>query len=206
MSLTTLISPPARAEHLRIDGRRLRTAESRRRVVAALLDCVREGDFDPSAEVVASRAGVGLRTVFRLFTDKEGLFREMSQAVLTQMASLTLAPLKGQTWRERLDDMMKRRFMVFDEAMPFRRAALAHAHYSSVISANNTAIQAALRQTLAALLPVEVTADRATFEALDMALCIDVWIRLRNDQGLKPAQAKAAVQRTVGALLSGAPA
>jgi AcrR family transcriptional regulator len=78
MPLSTLLIPPPATEDIRIDGRRLRTAESRRRVVAALLDCVRDGDFDPSAEVVASRAGVGLRTVFRLFTDKEGLFRQMT--------------------------------------------------------------------------------------------------------------------------------
>jgi AcrR family transcriptional regulator len=200
-----LISPPS-AEVVRMDGRRLRTAESRRRVIAALLECVRDGDFDPSAEVVAARAGVGLRTVFRLFVDKEGLFREMSAAVRSRMATLALAPLKGQTWRERLDDMIKRRFIAFEEAMPFRRAALAHAHYSKVISANNKAIQAALRHTLAEVLPPEVTADSPTFEAIDMALCIDMWIRLRTDQDLKPAQAKATVNRVIGALLSQAPA
>jgi AcrR family transcriptional regulator len=206
MPLRKLLIPTPVAEDVRIDGRRLRTAESRRRVVAALLDCVREGDFDPNAEAVAARAGVGLRTVFRLFTDKEGLFREMSEAVRTQMAGLALAPLKGDTWRERLDDMMKRRFIAFEEAMPFRRAALAHAHNSPVINANNRAIQAALRHTLMAVLPAEVTADRPTFEAIDTALCIDVWIRLRTDQDLKPAQAKAAVHRMIGALLSDAPA
>jgi len=206
MPLAKLLTPPESGEIVRMDGRRQRTAESRRRVIAALLACVRAGDFDPSAEVVAARAGVGLRTVFRLFVDKEGLFREMSAAVLTQMASLALAPLKGETWRERLDDMMKRRFIAFEDAMPFRRAALAHAHYSSVISANNRAIQAALRHTLSTVLPAEIVADRSTFEAVDMALCIDVWIRLRTDQDLKPAQAKAAINRVVGALLSQAPA
>jgi AcrR family transcriptional regulator len=174
--------------------------------VDALLDCVRDGDFDPNAEAVAARAGVGLRTVFRLFSDKEGLFREVSEAVRTQIASLALAPLKGETWRERLDEMMKRRFVAFEEAMPFRRAALAHAHISPVINANNRAIQAALRHTLAAILPAEVTADRATFDAIDTALCIDVWVHLRTDQDLKPVQARAAVQRMVGALLSEAPA
>jgi len=199
------MTPPS-ADVVRMDGRRLRTAESRRRVIAALLECVRAGDFDPSAETVAARAGVGLRTVFRLFVDKEGLFREMSAAVLSQMATLALAPLKGQTWRERLDDMIKRRFTAFEDAMPFRRAALAHAHYSRVIAANNKAIQAALRHTLADVLPSEVTADAPTFEAIDMVLCIDMWIRLRIDQNLKPAQAKAAVNRVIGALLSQAPA
>jgi AcrR family transcriptional regulator len=191
---------------LRVDGRRQRTAESRRRVIAALLECVRGGDFDPSAETVAARAGVGLRTVFRLFTDKEGLFREMSEAVRAQVAALVLLPLKGATWRERLDDMMKRRFAAFEEAMPFRRAALTHGHYSPAISENNRAVQGVLRNSLKTVLPAEIVADAPTFEAVDMALCIDVWIRLRTDQGLKPPQARAAVQRVIGALLAAAPA
>ncbi len=198
LKVETEVAP---ADIFRMDGRRRRTAESRGRVIEALLDCVRAGDFDPSAEVVASRAGVGLRTVFRLFTDKEGLFGEMSEAVRAQMATLALAPLKGETWRERLEDLMSRRFTAFEQAMPFRRAALAHAHHSATINANNRAIQAALRQTLMAVLPAEVTGEGPTFEALDAALSIDLWIRLRTDQDLRPAEAQAAVRRVITALL-----
>jgi AcrR family transcriptional regulator len=188
----------------RPDGRRLRTAESRRKVVTALLDCVRDGDFDPSAEAVALRAGVGLRTVFRLFSDKEGLYREMSEVVRAQLAELTRAPLKGETWRERLDEVMKRRFAAFEQVMPYRRAALAHAHHSNVIQANNQAMQSAMRQALAAVTPPEVLADRSTFEAIDLILSIDSWIRLRLDQGLKAPQARSTVQRAIAALLAGA--
>jgi AcrR family transcriptional regulator len=206
MPLSNLLDGRASTDVVRVDGRRLRTAESRRRVVAALLECARAGEFDPSAEAVAARAKVGLRTVFRLFTDKEGLFREISETVRAQVAALVLVPPKGETWRERLDDLMKRRFAAFEEAMPFRRAALTHSHHSAVISANNTAIQGVLRHALTKVLPEDVVADRPTFEAIDMALCIDAWIRLRTDQDLKPAQARAAVQRMVGALLSHAPA
>lgn len=187
----------------RPDGRRLRTEESRRKVVAALLDCVRDGDYDPSAEAVALRAGVGLRTVFRLFSDKEGLYREMSEVVRAQLAGLTKTPLKGALWRERLDDMMVRRFKAFEQVMPFRRAALAHAHQSDVIQANNQALNTTMRQALAGLMPPEVLSDRSTFEALDLMLSVDSWIRLRRDQGLKAPQARATLERAVAALLAG---
>jgi AcrR family transcriptional regulator len=186
------------------DGRRLRTEESRRKVAAAMLDCVRDGDFDPSADTVAARAGVGLRTVFRLFKDKEGLIRHMSETVRAQIALTANAPFKGETWRERLDEMMKRRFTAFEQVMPYRRAAQAQIHNSAVVRANNQTIQNALRRALEAVLPPDILADRPTFEAIDMALGVDVWIRLRIDQRLKPAQARATLQRVVSALLNGA--
>lgn len=195
--------PPA-AKTARPDGRRLRTEESRRRVVAALLECVREGDFEPSAEAVAWRAGVGLRTVFRLFTDKEGLFRHMSEAVRARIAVVAAAPFKGETWRDRLDEMMKRRFLAFEQVMPYRRAAQVHAHQSPMLRANNQAQQATLRQALAAILPPEIVADRPTFEALDLALSMDSWIRLRMEQDLKPPQASVSLRRIVSCLLHGA--
>ena len=139
MTVTTPIS----TDEVRKDGRRLRTEESRRRVVTALLECVREGDFDPSAEAIAQRAGVGLRTVFRLFKDKEGLFQQMSQVVLSRIADLAKAPPQGETWRERLDDLMTRRFAAYEQVMPYRRAALAHAHHSQVVRTNNETMRTA---------------------------------------------------------------
>lgn len=202
-SRTKSPAPTAVAASGRPDGRRLRTEESRRKVVAALLDCVRDGNFDPNAETVALRAGVGLRTVFRLFSDKEGLYREMSEGVRAQLAGLTRTPLRGETWRERLDDLMARRFKAFEQVMPYRRAALAHAHQSAVIQANNQAQSATMRQALAALMPPEVLGDRFAFEAVDLILSVDSWIHLRRDQGLKAPQARATLQRAVAALLDG---
>jgi AcrR family transcriptional regulator len=187
----------------RLDGRRLRTEDSRRRVVAALLDCVRDGDFDPSAEAVAQRAGVGLRTVFRLFNDKEELFRQVTQVVLAQFADLASTPVRGETWRARLDDLMTRRFAVFEEVMPFRRAGQAHVHRSAFVRGNNEALRQTLRTSLAAVLPAAVTADSSAFDALELALSIDSWIRLRIDQQLDPARAGAAIRRIVAALTVG---
>ncbi|HEX4741927.1 MAG TPA: TetR/AcrR family transcriptional regulator [Caulobacteraceae bacterium] len=195
----TLTSRPP--DGVRPDGRRLRTEESRRRVVAALLECVREGDFDPSAEAVAQRAGVGLRTVFRLFKDKDGLVRQMSEAVLSRISDLANAPLAGRTWREQLDDLMTRRFTAYEQVMPYRRAAMAHAHHSEVVRSNNETLRQHMRKMLSASLPADLRADHTRLDALEMILSIEAWIRLRIEQKLDPARARAAIRRAVFALL-----
>ncbi len=186
----------------RQDGRRRRTIESRRRVVRALMECVAEGDFDPGAEAVAQRAGVGLRTVFRLFKDKEGLRQQMTEVVLSQIGQLTIVPLRGATWRERLDDLMTRRCSAFEQVMPFRRAAQAHAHLSPFVRSNMENMSRVMRETLVGVVQPALAADSATLEALDLALGVDAWIRLRIDQRLEPARARDVVQRMVNALIA----
>ena len=88
------------------DGRRLRSADSRRRIVAALMQLVEAGDLEPSAESVAEKAGVGLRSVFRHFKDMEGLRREMNAIVEARLRGIIENPLPGRDWRERLDALI----------------------------------------------------------------------------------------------------
>ncbi|HAY44774.1 MAG TPA: transcriptional regulator, partial [Gammaproteobacteria bacterium] len=51
------------------DGRHQRSRDSKRKIVTAMLELVRAGIIAPTAEEVAARANVGLRTVFRRFKD-----------------------------------------------------------------------------------------------------------------------------------------
>lgn len=98
-----------KAQGARVDGRRLRSEDSRRRIIAALLDLVQEGDYDPSAETVAERAGVGLRSVFRHFKDMESLRGEIMHRIISLVAEIRAKPFPGPTWRENLDEVIKRR-------------------------------------------------------------------------------------------------
>ena len=125
----------------------------------------------------------------------------MSAVVMARIADLATAPIEGATWRERLEEVMTRRFSAYEQVMAYRRAAQAHAHHSTVVQSNNETMRQHLRKTLAGLVPAHVRADRAAFEALDMVLSIDAWIRLRIEQRLEPARARAAVRRTVSALV-----
>ena len=112
------------------DGRKVRRHKNRHRIVAAMLELVRDGAISPGAEEVAERAGVGLRTVFRHFDDMESLYREMAEAMRQELQPLVSAPLESPDWKGRLDEMVVRRAVLFERAMPFKNAADVHRHRS----------------------------------------------------------------------------
>ena len=104
------------------DGRRLRSAASRRRIVEAMRDLVREGAVSPRAEEVAARADVGLRSVFRHFDDMESLYREISELILAEVRPLLLLPPPSGTVDEIIVEMIDRPTKLFERIM-LRRIA-----------------------------------------------------------------------------------
>jgi AcrR family transcriptional regulator len=58
------------------DGRRLRAARNRELVIDAILDLFDEGVLDFDAALVAERAGVSQRSVYRYFQDRQALVLE----------------------------------------------------------------------------------------------------------------------------------
>src|SRR5580692_11820333 len=100
------------------DGRRRRSQDSRARIVAAMLELTRAGDVAPSAEQVAERAQVGLRTVFRHFNDMDSLYREMSHAIEGELREVVLRPFKAKVWRERVLELIERRSHAFEKIAP----------------------------------------------------------------------------------------
>lgn len=184
------------------DGRQQRSQESRRKIVQAMLELVKSGVMEPSAEMVADQAGVGLRSVFRHFKDMESLRSEMNDVVSAQILSLIKTPLAGRTWEERLGELLERRATVFERMMPFRRAGNLQTHRSPILQAANDRLNAFLREALQGLLPESLVADIALFQSLDLILCFESWIRLRHDQGLTAEEARQVVRRAVSTLIA----
>ncbi len=183
------------------DGRKRRAQTSRDSIVGAMLALVAEGQIHPGAEQVASRAGVGLRTVFRHFTDMENLYGAMT-ATLADQYRLGLMPLVATDWRGRLREITERRLAAYEQMLPFKRAADAHRHLSAAIQAEHRAMLAVLRARLESILPPEVVADRPLLEAIDLMLSFEAWQRLRGEQHLDVAVARdivlAQVERLAG--------
>jgi len=165
-----------------------------------MLELTREEALPPSAEQVAARAGVGLRSVFRHFQDMESLYREMGQPIQAELRAWAQRPFKGATWRARVAELIARRGAVFETIMPLRRASDAMRHTSPELQADHTIFAEALRAILRGLIP-KGAVDAATFEALDLLLSVEAWMRLRREQGLRPAQARKALQTAVKALI-----
>lgn len=192
---------PDAAASLSADGRRRRGQDSRDRIVQAMLDLVREGHVSPSAELVAARADVGLRTVFRHFKDLESLYREMSAVIEAELVALAVTPFKGATWRERVLELVERRGWAYERIGPFKRASEAHRHQSPALALDNARLVGMGREILRRELPAEVAGDPIRFEAIDLLLSFDAWHRLRRDQDLSPDRATEVLQAMIGELL-----
>ena len=195
-------APRALSEPTQADGRRQRSVDSRTRIVQALLDLVGEGEISPSAEQVAHRAQVGLRSVFRHFKDMDSLYSEMSQVIEAEIVKTFYRPHVGGTVAERLADLVSRRAGLFERIAPYRRASTTLAHRSSFLASEQKRMTAGLRKILEDALTPEIVADKAKVEALDLLLSFDSWNRLRRDQNLSPSEAEAVIANAISRLIA----
>ena len=183
------------------DGRRLRSRDSKRKIVAAMLELVREGRIAPTAEEVAQRANVGLRTVFRRFKDMESLYAEMAIAIGEQVAPIVEPALGDNTWAQNFTRLVTRRLRVYEVIMPYRVAAEVLKFQSDVLLTHHLDIVRTERERLKAVLPAFLLKDRPIIEALEAVLSFDMWNQLRNDQNLSTEQAAEVINRILSRLL-----
>ena len=177
------------------DGRRERSRSSRARIVAAMLELVARGEVAPGAAQVAEVAGVGLRSVFRHFKDMDALYREMTEAIETEVLPMLLRPPEGATWQQRLFDLAARRARIFETIMPYRVSADLRRFESPYLMEDHRRLLRLEREALEAHLPDAVRADMAGVQALDVILGFGTWRALRQDKGLGPSEAAEVVRR-----------
>jgi AcrR family transcriptional regulator len=183
------------------DGRRQRADLSRRKIALAMLDLARAGDVAPSAEQVAEAAGLGRRTVFRLFSDMESIYREMREIMAERLMPMFASPFTAATWRARVDELIERRAKIFEEMRPIKSGADAHRHRSAFLQNAHRKLTKLQRDTLLAVLPANISGDEERVEALDLAFSFESWRRLRDEQRLPIKQAIAVWRRLARALL-----
>lgn len=200
--MTTKTKPrPAPEPEEQTDGRRRRSDANRRRIAQAMIDLAFQGEHSPSAERVAERAGVGRRTVFRLFTDMEGVYREAHALMIERLQPIIEEEIAGPDWRARLEQMTERRARLFEEMLPVKTASDAFRGQSEFLQNDHVEITRMLRGVLLFALPKEITEDKTLFEAIDFTMSFEGWRRLRQEQRLTAKAALAVTRRIIGALV-----
>jgi len=183
------------------DGRRRRGLDSRDRIIAAMLDLMREGEVAPGAERVAARAEVGLRTVFRHFDEMEILYREIAEVTRARILPALQKPYVGLTWQENLNELIARRIAIFEDIMPLKVAGSVLRFRSPFLMEGYNEHLRMERKTLKQVLPDNLVEDRELFRALEMVTSFQAWRRLRQDQGLGVGEATRVIHRLVAGLL-----
>jgi AcrR family transcriptional regulator len=192
----------APAEAGELDGRLARSERSREAIVEAMLALVGEGHPSPTAEQVAERARVGIRTVFRHFRDMESLFAAMDARIEADVAPRFAAPPPAGDAEARLRELVARRCRLYEAIAPYKRAGALRRADSPFLRSRQAALARRLRTELRRWLPELERAPEELLEALDLVTSFEAWDRLRSEQRLGAARAQATLERVALALLA----
>ena len=140
--------------------------------------------------------------MFRLFNDMESLYREMHAVMMLRIEDIKAIPITGDTAGERLACIIERRVRLYEEIMPIKSAADTQRGQSKFLQEAHENVVRLLRQMLQFLLPKDVKDDPDKFEALDVALSLETWRRLRQDQKLSVKNARRVWEKMVAAIIA----
>lgn len=169
------------------DGRLLRGERTHVRLVETLLEIVAEGELRPTAQQVADRAGVSLRTIYHHFDDADHLRRSALDLQMQRRAELlgdidTTLPLD-----ERLAEVTRRLRQLFEALTPIRRSSLLDETLSDEYAERIIRIQAIRRQFVERALAPELaqlgSGRRDRLDALDAAASWRNWQYVRTTLG-----------------------
>jgi AcrR family transcriptional regulator len=181
------------------DGRLLRSERSREAIVKATFDLVGQGVLRPTAEQVAEAAGVGIRTVFRHFSDMDSLFSEMNARLRESALPLMTGGKREGSLVERVRGAVRQRAAMYEHIAPYRRAAGLSRWRSEYLQRTEAGLVREFRKDLLSWLP-ELEDEPELQEAADVALSFETWDRLRCQQRLGQARARETMERLLTAL------
>ncbi len=185
------------------DGRLRRSERSRQRIADALYELIGEGELTPSAQSVADRAGVGIRTVFRLFSDMDALYATITARLEVDVTPmLREVPSEGALLHERVDALIASRARLYERFGAYMRATHRQRDRSRFLAAESRRLVVILRNRLLRWLPELRDAPAELVEALDQATSFEAWDRLRIDQRLTRPRAQAAMRCAAQALVA----
>ena len=183
------------------DGRARRAARSRAAIEDALYALVSEGILQPTMQEVATRAGVAMRSVFRHYSDMEGLFASLDARLRLEALPLLHEPDLTKSLPHRLRALVRQRTRIFERIAPFKRSADVQRWRSPFIREQQGFFIGELRTRLRRWLPelADVSAD--VQEAVELVLSFEAWDRLRIAQGLGRRRAAVVMEHAATTLL-----
>lgn len=166
-----------------LDGRRLRSERSKKAIIDAALGLMEEGILVATAQQVAERAGVGIRSFFRHFEDMESLSRAIDEQIRDSYELLFLGGERGGTLEQRVEHAVAHRASAYDAIKNIILATAAQRWRYKVLRENYARNQRGLRKDLENWLPELKKLPRAQREAVDAVTSFEMWNRLREHQG-----------------------
>ena len=183
------------------DGRIVRRERNREAIIRAVVELVGEGVVEPTADLVAKRAGIQARTLFRHFDDMAQLHGEITAHVRAQVVPLLTAPDLELSLGERLRTVIHQRSQLFEAVSPYRRSQELRRHRLDFAQVEHQRTVRELRGHLFMWLPELRELAPEAMAAFELTTSQEAWMRLRDQQKLGANRARAATEFAARAIL-----
>lgn len=194
------------ASSARVDGRARRTQRTREQLVEANLALLKEGELRASAQRVADRAGVSVRTLFLHFPDMEALFAATAGTILEQQRRHARTIPPELPLGVRIDRFTRQRARRLEQLAPYALASQVREPFSPMLRTYRVkhvqVVSAQIEALFATELPADPRVRQELVQAMTMASTWGSWSILRQHMGLGVSRARAVMARTLTSLLS----
>lgn len=190
----------------KVDGRRARGIRTRDAIVTALMDLIAGGDIAPTAQRIADRAGVSVRSVYQHFTDVEGLYADASSRTFDWVLSVSKEIDPAWPLKRRVEEFAVTRASTLEMLTPFSRAARLIEPNSAAIRQNRLVMQRWGRDRIAHIFAAELgqlegQARSSLLAAMDTMSSAEGWEHLRTS-GHSVKSARQIMRTGIAALLA----
>ena len=166
------------------DGRRQRSERSQTAIIEAALSLMNEGTLVPTAQQIADRAGVGIRSFFRHFADMDTLWAFADDMLISSYEALFEVEDRTGALSDRVARAIDLYGSAFDKLRPIILCTHAQLWRSPKLRENYGWHQKRLRKELELWLPEVAALPRDRREAVHAVASFSMWHRLREFQGL----------------------
>ena len=184
----------------RIDGRRERSARTRRAIVASVIDMIEEGNVSPTAGQIAKRAGIAVRSIRQHFNSREALFAAAAAEHARRVDPMLVQVDDGLPLEQRIVAFVEARARELEMTAPVRRAT-SFVSSAALERAQGSAWQRR-RQDVERVFKGELDRAGELLDTLDLLAHARTWDTLRTAMRLSPEAASAVVVRSLRAILS----
>lgn len=202
---------PAEGAAQAVDGRAERSRRTRAAIVAAHLAMLDEGQLRPTAQQIAERCEVSVRTLWIHFADMDGLFEATAQTVLEAQRAAHHPISPELALDQRIDKFCRQRARLLEQLSPYAGASQLREPVSPMLQryrAQHVRGVAHEIETLFAGELEQAAAGGRDHQELVHALAVSTtwgsWNVLRQHLGLGVVRARKVMHLSVSALLTDA--
>jgi len=185
-----------------LDGRRQRSARSRAAIIEANFELIQEGMLAPTAQQIAERAGVGIRSFFRHFEDMESLASASDDHIRSTYEALWAGGDRSGSLDDRIQRAIERHSDAYEQVAHLILSTRSQLWRSEVLRGNYARNQHKLALDLDHWMPEITQLPSAQRKAVYATASFDMWHRLRSVQAMDSESAVSVVVTLIKTLLN----